>query len=94
MDGTIAKVIATAAIVGSLTLPLSTPTQAAQGRNAAFAAGVAAGVIGGALLAPRPAYPAYGYPAYSYPAPVIMPPLGMFGDPIGAVTIRTTDSIG
>ena len=68
MDGTIAKVIATAAIVGSLTLPLATPTQAAQGRNAAFAAGVAAGVIGGALLAPRPAYPAYGYPAYSYPA--------------------------
>ncbi|MFZ0836000.1 MAG: hypothetical protein WAM77_00985, partial [Xanthobacteraceae bacterium] len=43
-------------------------TQAAEGRNAAFAAGVAAGVVGGALLAPRPAYPAYGYPAYGYPA--------------------------
>jgi hypothetical protein len=68
MDGTLAKVIATAALVGTLVLPVATPTQAAEGRNAAFAAGVAAGVIGGALVAPRPAYPAYGVPAYGYPA--------------------------
>ncbi len=68
MNGAPAKVIATATMIGGLALPLAAPTQAAEGRNAAFAAGVAAGVVGGALLAPRPAYPAYGYPAYGYPA--------------------------
>lgn len=68
MNGTIAKVAAMAALIGALVIPAATPTQAAEGRNAAFAAGVAAGVVGGALLAPRPAYPAYGYPAYGYPA--------------------------
>ena len=68
MNGTSTKVIATAALVGALAVVSTAPTQAANGRNAAFAAGVAAGVIGGALLAPRPAYPAYGYPAYGYPA--------------------------
>ena len=68
MYGTIAKVAGMAALIGALVIPAATRTQAAEGRNAAFAAGVAAGVVGGALLAPRPAYPAYGYPAYGYPA--------------------------
>ena len=77
MDGTIIRVIATAALAGALALPIAAPTQAAEGRNAAFAAGVAAGVVGGTLLAPRPAYPANGYSAYGpgyYAAPRVVRP--------------------
>jgi hypothetical protein len=79
MNCAVNKIFAIAALVGALALPLAAPTQAADGRNAAFAAGVAAGVVGGALLAPRPAYPAYGYPAYGpgpgyYAAPRVVRP--------------------
>ena len=79
MNCTVTKGIATATLIGALALPLAAPSQAAEGRNAAFAAGVAAGVVGGALLAPRPAYPAYGYPAYGpgpgyYAAPRVVRP--------------------
>jgi hypothetical protein len=56
MNGALGKVIATVTLIGALALPLAAPTQAAEGRNVAFAAGVAAGMFGGALLAPRPVY--------------------------------------
>jgi hypothetical protein len=35
MNRTIAKITAMAALVGALVLPVATPTQAAEGRNAA-----------------------------------------------------------
>jgi hypothetical protein len=62
------SILATGALIGALALASATPTQAAEGRNAAFAAGVAAGALGGAALGGGYAAPAYGYPAYGYPA--------------------------
>ena len=44
------SILATGALIGALALASATPTQAAEGRNAAFAAGVAAGVLGGAAV--------------------------------------------
>jgi len=60
MRNTISGIIATDALVGALAIANATPSQAAQGRNAAFAAGVAAGAIGGAALGRGYGYPAYG----------------------------------
>ena len=40
MNSTLGKVVATGALVGALAIAAAVPTQAAQGRNAAFAAGV------------------------------------------------------
>ncbi len=71
MNSTLGRIIAAGGLVGALALASAAPTQAAGGRNAAFAAGVAAGVLGGAVLgggyAPGYGYPAYGYPGYGYP---------------------------
>jgi hypothetical protein len=71
MNNTLAKVVVTGALVGALAVASAGPTQAAQGRNAAFAAGVAAGALGGAALGGGyGAYPAYGGyyggPRYAY----------------------------
>ena len=62
------KIVIAAALAGALAMASVAPTQAAEGRNAAFAAGVAAGVLGGAALGGGYAAPAYGYgyPAYGY----------------------------
>jgi hypothetical protein len=60
MNSTRCKIVVTGALVGALALASAVPTQAAQGRNAAFAAGVAAGALGGAALGGA----GYGYPAY------------------------------
>ena len=68
---TLAKIVTTGALVGALGVASAMPTQAAEGRNAAFAAGVAAGALGGAALGGGyGAYPAYGGysggPRYAY----------------------------
>src|SRR5262245_48320548 len=62
MRSTILKGIAAAGLIGALAVAAATPSQAAQGRNAAFAAGVAAGAVGGALLGGGGGY--YGGPGY------------------------------
>jgi hypothetical protein len=67
MNSTFGRIIATGGLVGALALASAAPTQAAEGRNAAFAAGVAAGALGGAVLGGGYA-PGYGYPAYGYRA--------------------------
>jgi hypothetical protein len=76
MNSTFRRIGATGALLGALAIASAAPTQAAEGRNAAFAAGVAAGALGGAALgggyAPYPAYggyPAYGYGPGYYPRP-------------------------
>jgi hypothetical protein len=51
-----AATVAASAIIG-VSLTSTTPAAAAEGRNAAFAAGAAAGAVGGAILA----RPSYGY---------------------------------
>jgi hypothetical protein len=71
MNNTLAKIVTTGALVGALAVASAVPTQAAQGRNAAFAAGVAARALGGAALGGGyGAYPAYGGyyggPRYAY----------------------------
>ena len=77
-----ASILAAGVLIGALALASPTPTRAAEGRNAAFAAGVTAGALGGAVLggggypAPAYGYPAYGYrtPAYGYgPGPAYYP---------------------
>jgi hypothetical protein len=71
MNNTLGKVIAAGALVGALALAGTGPTYAANGRNAAFAAGVGAGLAGGAVLGGGyPAYGAgyYGSPGYAYGA--------------------------
>ena len=68
MNSTFGRIIAAGALVGALALASAAPTQAAEGRNAAFAAGVAAGALGGAAVGGGYAAPAYGYPAYGAPA--------------------------
>lgn len=62
------KIVIAAVLAGALGLASAAPSQAAEGRNAAFAAGVAAGALGGAALGGGYAAPAYGYgyPAYGY----------------------------
>jgi hypothetical protein len=71
MNSRFGQIVSVSAVVGALAVASAAPIQAAEGRNAAFAAGVAAGVLGGAAVAgavaPYPAYPAYG-PGYAYPA--------------------------
>jgi hypothetical protein len=76
MNSTFCRIAATGALLGALAVATAAPIQAAEGRNAAFAAGVAAGALGGAALgggyAPYPVYggyPAYGYNAGYYPRP-------------------------
>ena len=60
MNNTLGKIIAAGALAGALALA-GTPPYAANGRNAAFAAGVGAGQVGGAVLGGGyGAYPAYG----------------------------------
>jgi hypothetical protein len=70
MNNKIAKVVAVGALFGTLAGMSIGPAQAAQGRNAAFAAGVAAGALGGAALGGGYAGPAYGGyyggPSYAY----------------------------
>jgi hypothetical protein len=62
MNNTLGKVVAIGALIGALAVASAVPTQAAQGRNAAFAAGVAARALGGATLGGGyGAYPAYGW---------------------------------
>lgn len=68
MNSTLGKVVATGALVGALAIAGAVPTQAAQGRNAAFATGVAVGALGGAALGGGyGAYPAYGGGYYGGP---------------------------
>ena len=90
------KIVIAAALAGALAMASVAPTQAAEGRNAAFAAGVAAGVLGGAALGGGYAAPAYGYgyPAYGYaPAPATTRVRTMSGLIIaGAIVIITTTS--
>jgi hypothetical protein len=79
MYTTLGKFIAAGALVGTLAVVGAAPSQAAQGRNAAFAAGVGVGLLGGAALGGGyGAYPAYGgyyggpryaYVAYGYHRP-------------------------
>jgi len=74
MFKTIATVTLLAATVGATSLSATGTAEAYNGRNAAFAAGAALGVLGGAALA-APAY-GYGYgyrPAYYAPAPYYGP---------------------
>jgi hypothetical protein len=62
------KKLAVVAIAGATALLAMAPdAMARQGRGAAFAAGAAVGVVGGAAIAGA-AYgsPGYGYPAYGY----------------------------
>ena len=72
MNTTLGRIIATSSLVGALAVASAAPTQAAEGRNAAFAAGAVAGALGGAALGGGyGAYPAYGYgygggPRYAY----------------------------
>ena len=71
MNSTLGKVVATGALAGALAIAGAVPTQAAQGRNAAFATGVAVGALGSAALGGGyGAYPAYGGnyggPRYAY----------------------------
>ena len=71
MNNTLGKIVATGALVGALAVASAVPIQAAEGRNAAFAAGVATGALGGAALGGGyGAYPAYGGyyggPRYAY----------------------------
>jgi hypothetical protein len=62
------RIIASSALVGALAVASTAPSHAAQGRNAAFAAGVAAGALGGAALSGGYGYPAYGgYYGYGGP---------------------------
>jgi hypothetical protein len=71
MNNTVGKVIAASALAGALALASTAPSYAANGRNAAFAAGVGVGLLGGAALGGGyGAYPAYGGyyggPSYAY----------------------------
>ena len=71
MHSTLGKIIAASALVGVLAITSAAPSQAAQGRNAAFAAGVGVGLLGGAAVGSGyGAYPAYGGyyggPRYAY----------------------------
>jgi hypothetical protein len=65
------KIIAAAGLIGALAVANATPSQAAEGRNAAFAAGVGVGLLGGAVAGGGyGAYPAYGYGSgYAYGGP-------------------------
>jgi hypothetical protein len=71
MRSTLIKAIGAAALIGVFAVATITPSQAAEGRNAAFAAGVAAGAIGGAAIAGSGyGYSGYGYgPGYAYGGP-------------------------
>jgi hypothetical protein len=71
MNNTLGKIVAAGALAGALALVGTAPSYAANGRNAAFAAGVGAGLVGGAVLGGGyGAYPAYGGyyggPGYAY----------------------------
>jgi hypothetical protein len=72
MNSTLGKLVVTGALIGAVAVAGVVPAQAAQGRNAAFATGVAVGAVGGAALSGGygyGAYPAYGYyggPRYAY----------------------------
>jgi hypothetical protein len=61
----VVSTIALSALAGASMV--TTPASAREGRNGAFAAGAAAGVVGGALLA-RPSY-GYGEPRRVYVEP-------------------------
>jgi hypothetical protein len=70
------KTLATALIAATMAGTVVATTggaEARNGRNAAFAAGAAAGVIGGALLGGALAGPAYAEPYYYEPQPVYEP---------------------
>jgi len=62
-----------AAGLAGATLASTGTAEARYGRNGAFAAGAAVGLLGGALLA-APAYGYYGGPAYYAPEPVYYEP--------------------
>ena len=61
----LAGAIGAIALAGAMAVS-SAPAQAGSRDAAWFAGGVAAGVVGGALVANTRAYPAYGY-GYGYP---------------------------
>ena len=61
----LAGAIGAIALAGAM-VASSAPAQAGSSNAAWFAGGVAAGVVGGALVANSHAYPAYGY-GYGYP---------------------------
>ncbi len=66
------RIITAAALIGAVAVASATPSQAGGGRNAAFAAGVGVGLLGGAAVAGSGygAYPGYGYsPGYAYSSP-------------------------
>jgi hypothetical protein len=70
MNKTIAALLAVATIAGSLAV--TTPARAGDGVGAGIAAGLIGGaIVGGAIASSRPAYPA---PVYVEPAPPPVPP--------------------
>jgi hypothetical protein len=69
MNNTVSQIIAAGALAGALALAGTAPSYAANGRNAAFAAGVGVGLLGGAALGGGyGAYPAYGGGYYGGPS--------------------------
>jgi hypothetical protein len=65
--------VAIVAAVAGASLAATGMAEARDGRNGAFAAGAAAGVVGGALLGGALASPGYAEPVYE-PAPVYVEP--------------------
>ena len=64
MKKTVAALLAVAATAGSLLVSITTPAQAYDGVGAGVAAGLIGGaIVGGAIAASRPA-PVYGAPVY------------------------------
>ena len=72
MNKTLAAFVAVAAVAGTLS---ATPAQAHDGVGVGIAAGLLGGaLIGGAIASSRPPYPYYGGPAYYEAAPPPVPP--------------------
>ena len=71
------KTLATALVAATMAGTVFATTgvaEARDGRNGAFAAGAAAGIIGGALLGGALSRPAYAEPYYYEPQPVYVEP--------------------
>ena len=70
----IKKVLASALVLAAVVGASTGVAEARYGRNGAFAAGAAAGVIGGALLGGALSQPSYAEPVYVEPQPVYVEP--------------------